>query len=50
MAETLSDGAMSSADLVEAIDANPASVRKAFSRRDDLFVRLPDGKWGLRIR
>ena len=50
MAETLGDGAISSAELAEAIDANPASVRKAFSRRDDLFVRLPDGKWGLRIR
>ena len=41
---------MSSAELAETIDANPASVRKTFSRRDDLFVQLPDGKWGLRAR
>ena len=48
MAAVLGDGAMSRPELAEVIDANPDSVRKALVRRTDLFVRLPDEKWGLR--
>ena len=49
MAEALADGAMSSAKLAEAIDANPGSVRTALGRRSDLFVLVDGGKWELRV-
>ena len=38
---------MSSSALAEAIDANPDSVRRTLNRRDDRFVRVDGGKWGL---
>ena len=48
MAVKLGDGAMSSSALAEAIGANHDSVRRTLTRRDDRFVRVGDGKWGLR--
>lgn len=48
MTAKLGDGAMSSSALAEAIGANHDSVRRTLTRRDDRFVRVGDGKWGLR--
>ncbi len=48
MAAELRDGAMSSSALAEAIGANPNSVRTTLARRDDRFVKLPNGNWGLK--
>ena len=48
MAARLGDGAMSSSALAEAMGANPNSVRTTLARRDDRFVKLPGGKWGLK--
>ena len=48
MAAALGNGAMSSSALAEAIDANHDSVRRTLNRRDDRFVRVDGGKWGLR--
>ena len=50
MAAALGNGAMSSSALAEAIDANPDSVRRTLNRRDDRFVRVDGGKWGLKVR
>ena len=50
MAAALGNGAMSSSALAEAIDANPGSVRVALNRRDDRFVCVDGGKWGLKVR
>ena len=47
MAAALGNGTMSSSALAEAIDANPDSVRRTLNRRDDRFVRVDGGKWGL---
>ena len=48
MVARLGDGAMSSSALAEAMGANHDSVRRTLNRRDDKFVRLDGGKWGLR--
>ena len=50
MAAALGNGAMSSSALAEAIGANSNSVRTTLARKEDRFVRLPDGKWGLRAK
>ena len=34
--------------LAEAIGGNPNSVRTTLARKEDRFVKLPDGTWGLR--
>ena len=47
MAAALENGTMSSSALAEAIDAIPDSVRGTLNRREDRFVRVDDGKWGL---
>lgn len=49
MSVKLGDGAMSSSALAEAIGANHDSVRRTLTRRDDRFVRVDGGKWGLRV-
>ena len=48
IAKKLGDGAMSSSALAEAIGANPNSVRTTLARREDRFVKLPNGTWGLK--
>ena len=49
MAKKLEDGAMSSSAMAEAIGANHDSVRRTLTRRDDRFVRVGEGKWGLLV-
>ena len=48
MAAALGDGAMSSSALAEAIGAKPNSVRTTLARKEERFVKLPGGMWGLR--